>query len=354
MMRGKRILSQSCKFALGFFLLQNLYLSAFSASLDSLQDLSGVTISAKSRPRVSAPIGQLQSLNMSSLERLNAVQLSDAVKYFAGATVKDYGGIGGLKTVSVRGFSASHTGVFIDFIPTNDAMNGQIDLSRYTLDNVNEIRLSNDNFSTDLQTASYYSKASQLSLFSYVPTFDLNQKTHAEASIKTGSFGLFNPQLGISQRIGKNQLVSLNADYQKSKGNYKFKLVNGQITTIETRSNSEVEAYRLDLKWQNLSASKHQYFVKANYYNNHRQLPGAVIYYNIMPSNQDVRDEEKSLQGQYSYRFPDSTEILFNVKTSEMFNRYINYNFLGSKPLDNQFTQTEWFGSGAIKSRTVK
>ncbi len=46
--------------------------------------------------RASAP---LQILSSKQIEKLNALQVSDAVKYFSGVTVKDYGGIGGLKTV---------------------------------------------------------------------------------------------------------------------------------------------------------------------------------------------------------------------------------------------------------------
>ncbi|MDR0437835.1 MAG: TonB-dependent receptor plug domain-containing protein [Bacteroidales bacterium] len=346
-MKNKHSIVSFKKLALGFFLVQSVCFSLFSQSLDSIQNLEGVTISAASRPRISPNIGQLQSLNASSLERLNAIQLSDAVKFFAGAMVKDYGGIGGLKTVSVRSLGASHTGVFVDKIPTNNAMNGQIDLSRFTLDNIGEIRLSNDNFSSTLQTASFYSKSAQLSLITARPTFGENQHTDAEVSLKVGSFGLFNPQFNIHQKI-KKQLFSLNADYQRAKGNYPFKLVHKGQTIAEIRENSAVESYRLDLKWQNFSDSRHQYFVNANYYDNHRQLPGSVTVYNPNSSKQKLWDKEKTLQGQYNYRFLDNTEILFNTKISETFNRYID---LGHQPVDNQFTQMEYFGSGGIQTR---
>jgi outer membrane cobalamin receptor len=352
MMKNKQAITYFRFFALGLFLMQGICFSVFSQSLDSIQNIDGVTISAVSRPRISPTIGQLQALNLSSLERLNAIQLSDAVKFFAGAIVKDYGGIGGLKTVSVRSLGASHTGVFIDKIPINNAMNGQIDLSRFTLDNVKEISLSSDNFSSSLQTASYYSKSSQLSIITVHPNFEEHQMTQIDVSLKVGSFGLFNPQFNLNQKI-KKQLLSLNADYQKAKGNYPFKLVNGHITTTETRSNSAVESYRIDVKVQNFSNSRHNYFIKANYYHNHRQLPGAVILYNTS-NNQEMWDNEKSLQGQYNYRFLDSTKILFNVKFSESFNQYINHDWLGAQPLDNQFIQYEYFGSGAVKSRNYK
>lgn len=49
----------------------------------------------------------LQVFNKDELKNLQALQVSDAVKHFAGVTVKDYGGIGGLKTVSIRSLGHS-------------------------------------------------------------------------------------------------------------------------------------------------------------------------------------------------------------------------------------------------------
>ena len=42
--------------------------------------------------------------------------VGDAVRFLSGVTVKDYGGVGGLKTVSVRGLGAMHTNVSYDGI----------------------------------------------------------------------------------------------------------------------------------------------------------------------------------------------------------------------------------------------
>ena len=44
------------------------------------------------------------------MQATGSLQVSDVIKYFSGATVKDYGGIGGLKTVSVHNpnYNISH------------------------------------------------------------------------------------------------------------------------------------------------------------------------------------------------------------------------------------------------------
>ena len=54
------------------------------------------------------------------IQSTGSLQISDAIKFFSGATVKDYGGVGGLKTVSVRGLGASHTAVAYDGVIITD------------------------------------------------------------------------------------------------------------------------------------------------------------------------------------------------------------------------------------------
>ena len=54
----------------------------------------------------------MQRLSGSDLVRLGVTNVGDALKHMSGVTVKDYGGVGGLKTVGVRGLGAQHTAVF--------------------------------------------------------------------------------------------------------------------------------------------------------------------------------------------------------------------------------------------------
>ena len=67
--------------------------------------------------RVSSSVKEgkpVQQMDREAIERLGLQNLSDVVKRFAGANVRDYGGIGGMKTVSVRNLGAHHTAVSYD------------------------------------------------------------------------------------------------------------------------------------------------------------------------------------------------------------------------------------------------
>ena len=52
-----------------------------------------------------------QTLSGEQLERLNSQSVADALRYFSGVQIKDYGGIGGLKTINIRSMGSQHVGV---------------------------------------------------------------------------------------------------------------------------------------------------------------------------------------------------------------------------------------------------
>ena len=63
--------------------------------------------------------------------RLGVTDVADALNRLAGVTLRDYGGAGGMKTVSVRGYGAQHTGVSYDGVMLSEIQSGEIDVSRY-------------------------------------------------------------------------------------------------------------------------------------------------------------------------------------------------------------------------------
>lgn len=83
--------------------------------------LQEVEVSAVRRPSTVRSTVPLQVLSKEELTKLGYQSLADAVRRFAGVTVRDYGGIGGLKTVSVRSLGAHHTAVLYDGVAVSTA-----------------------------------------------------------------------------------------------------------------------------------------------------------------------------------------------------------------------------------------
>ena len=53
-----------------------------------------------------------QTLGGERIEALRSHSVADALRYFSGIQVKDYGGGGGVKTVDMRSMGTNHMGVF--------------------------------------------------------------------------------------------------------------------------------------------------------------------------------------------------------------------------------------------------
>ena len=62
-----------------------------------------------------------QTLTAEDLSAMGVVDMPGALRRMAGVNLRDYGGAGGLKTVSVRGLGAAHTIVTYDGLAVGDA-----------------------------------------------------------------------------------------------------------------------------------------------------------------------------------------------------------------------------------------
>ena len=98
------------------------------------------------------------------MQATGTLQVSDVIKYMSGATVKDYGGVGGLKTVSVRGLGASHTAVAYDGIIITDNQTGQIDLGKFSATQAESVRMVSGPDNDLLQPASLAAQAAVISI----------------------------------------------------------------------------------------------------------------------------------------------------------------------------------------------
>ena len=142
------------------------------------------------------------SIDKEKMLRNGVTDISDAVHRLPGVTLRDYGGAGGMKTVSVRGLGSAHTAVVYDGMLLSDAQSGSIDLSRYSTDNLEELSLvigDNDDIFISAKAA-----ASPATLSLATPGMNLNgEKLQMTSQIKVGSFGYVSPFIRGTVKIGR-------------------------------------------------------------------------------------------------------------------------------------------------------
>lgn len=212
--------------------------------LDSLQHLDEVVVTVRSLSKEVIPVQQLAG---EQLGRLSSHSVADALRYFSGLQIKDYGGVGGLKTVNIRSLGTNHVGVFYDGVELGNAQNGTVDLGRFSLDNMESVTLYNGQKSAIFQPAKDFGSAGSIYLQSRVPVFSEKENQHVKATFKTGSFGVVNPSLLWERKLTEKVNASLSAEYMYTTGKYKFsyRKQDGYDTTA-VRQNGDVNALRLE------------------------------------------------------------------------------------------------------------
>ncbi len=293
------------------------------------QRVDEVTVVGRRSPiKVSADV-PVQTIGGKEISELGIQNMADAVRRFAGANVRDYGGIGGLKTVSVRNMGAAHTGVSYDGAPVSNCQGGQIDIGRFSLDNISMLSLAVGQSEDLLQPAKLYASAAVLNIVTNTPHFNGNRNAAFEAQIKGGSFGYVNPMLRWWQKIGSRVSTSLDGDFMRADGNYPFTLVNGKTVTKERRSNSAIDSWHAEANIYYDMPDSAQLQVKGYYFYSKRGLPGAVTLYNPL-STETLWDKNAFVQVKYRKEFTRKWRL-------QAIGKY-NYSWNRDRELGNQFT----------------
>ena len=300
-----------------------------------------VTITARVRETAVMPV---QTLSGDALQGLSTQSVADALRYFSGVQVKDFGGVGGMKTVDIRSMGTHHLGVFYDGIEIGNAQNGTVDLGKFSLDNIEEIALYNGQKAEIFQSAKDYGSAGTLYIRARRPRFANGETYHLVATMKAGTFGLANPSLLYEQKLTDHLSLSLSAEYLYATGRYHFRYhkLNPDLTvawdTVGIRQNGDVQAVRAEAglygflpqgKWQ----------VKGYFYDSERGIPQAIVR-NVWTCAQRQWDRNAFVQGQIEHSFFDRWDVQLSAKYSNDYMRYLNPDTTRMY-IDNQFWQQE-------------
>lgn len=229
----------------------------------SLREAHAVTV--RREVRSGAPIWMLDS---AALQTRGVVTTADALRRLPGVNLRDYGGAGGLKTVSVRGLGASHTVVTHDGLPVGDARMGQIDFRRFPLHRLQAMSLSVADAPELLVPVRALGAA----------TVWLQSKSGGNVvGFQAGSWGMAAPFVAWSYKSGRS-VFGASADYYRGANDYPFVLTNGTLRTRERRDHSEMHNASGELTHHYTDGAT-DVSSRVRYQRDRQQLPGPVTYY---------------------------------------------------------------------------
>ncbi len=310
---------------------------AQTSRLDSVHTIRDVAVVGV-RPHYLTPS---QTLSGAALQNLSTTSVADALKYFSGVQIKDYGGLGGLKTVNVRSLGSQHVGIYLDGIRITNAQNGQIDLGRYSLSNMESVALYNANRNERLQSASEYASAATVYLQTRRP-----DSTAFNVEYGTGSFGLQKLKTYFSFR----NILFVDAEYQRTDGGYPFRFQSASEDTVGKRRNSDICFYRLEAAGFYKGFTAHAYF-----YSSERGLPGPVVRRLSDQWDSTDRQWDRNFFLQATYRHTwDRFALKTNLKYAYDWLRYLQDPSTNAAAMhcDNHYRQQDLYASVAAAWNT--
>jgi outer membrane cobalamin receptor len=315
---------------------------------DTLKEQTIVTVNVKKKNF--KEILPAQVLSGEELERLNSQSVADALRYFSGIQIKDYGGIGGLKTINIRSMGSQHVGVFYDGIQIGNAQNGVVDLGRYSLDDLEEISLYNGQKSEIFQPAKDFGSSGSIYLQPKVPSFKGNRKTNLVVRFKNSSIDLFNPSFRLEQKISENISASFSSEFIQSDGVYKYrykkKYPDGDVAydTIAKRLDSDIHAKRFETSL-NGTLNNGSWNVRGYGYMSDRGIPAAIVNNRFDGRGERQTDENFFVQGSFKKKIFPKLETQIKAKFAYDYTHYIDT--VSSIKIKNQYIQRELYVSSS-------
>ena len=310
---------------------------------DSIQTIKGVEITARLTQREIVPA---QSLKNADLQRLNSQSIADALRFFSGIQLKDYGGVCGIKTVDIRSMGTHHLGIFYDGIELGNAQNGQIDLGQFSLDNIDEISLYNGQKSAIFQPASDFGNAGSVYIRTRKPRFTDGKSYNVKLKAKYGSSDLVRLSALWEQRLSSAVSTSLNAEHLTSSGKYKFnyrRVTPSGVVAYDTtavRQNGDIRADRIDFNVNGI-LQRGYWNTKVYFYNSQRGIPGAIVN-NVWRRGERQSDLNFFVQNRFQKDITDRFSTQWLAKYAFYRTHYVNKDPT-QLPADNRFWQQEFY-----------
>ncbi len=342
------------------------------AAQTTLNDtLREVTVTETRHSHALKSTAPMHVLDRHDMQVQGVVDMADALHRLPGITLRDYGGAGGMKTVSVRGFGAKHTGVSYDGVLLSECQSGEIDLSRYSLDNVDHLSLvvgDNSDIFIPARNATTPATLQIQTIATVAGGSPSGFKPHLTAQLKAGSFGYTSPFLRYEQHLSPTLAVSAVGEYIYAENDYPYTIKNGIETIRDHRRNTRMNSghaevnlvYRGTRNEERLRVGEQssgmggtrdeELSAKLYYYDNDRQLPGQVFYYSNT-SRETLRDRNFFGQVGYQRRWHSGWALKLNGKFNWAAALYDD-GVVAGWVQDADYYQREAYGSMCLYYRT--
>ena len=168
-----------------------------------VHQIPDVTVSVRKTPQAVKATSPLQVMGKMEMERLGVHEVagcgasflrSDSERLWRYRRIEDYFG---------SQFGNPAQGVIYDGVAVSDCQSGQVDISRFSLDNISQLTMTIGQSDDIYQTARAFASAGVLTIQTSRPDFQ-ETSYHVNANLKAEPFGLVNPSVLYNQKVTDN------------------------------------------------------------------------------------------------------------------------------------------------------
>ncbi len=211
----------------------------------------------------------------------------------SGVQVNQFGGLGHLSTISIRGSSAEQVSVFVDGVKINTAQGGAVDFSSIPLDQIERIEIikggASSEFGSDAMGGVVQIKTKRASA----------KKQSYEFSLGGASFNTLKIQNSFSHRFSKSAIY-LSHSHLQSEGDFTFRSTPTQIGGVTlgggstyTRENNSFFSENGLFKWEIFPSEKWELRLLSDWMGSQRQVPPTEDEYVLLsPANPSEAKEQ--------------------------------------------------------------
>lgn len=313
------------------------------------KDLQEVTVTSD---RTTNPhsVSVSKKADAALLRATGTLQVSDVLKYMSGATVKDYGGIGGLKTVSVRGLGAQHTAVAYDGVIITDNQTGQIDLGKFSSSQAESVRMTSGPDNDMIQPAALAAQAAVISVSSKRPEIG-KSKARSKAELKYGSFRTVSALAESDFKAGRLGTATVQGEWLDTRGDYPYTQQNSSKSKEMRRTNSDVDRLRIEGALFSSIGESGSLTTRIYWFQSEQGLPANILYNENAPRER-LWNRNGFIQSTLLTSLTERLTMRLSAKYGTSYTRYLDPKVNSSSGKnDNRYTEREGYLSGVALYR---
>jgi len=227
------------------------------------------------------------TMSKEEIKMLGTDDMGELISKLPGTTIKSYGGLGGLKSVSIRGLGGQHTSVTLDQFEISNAQSGQINFAQVQTEGIENLEILYTPHIMDLSPVSAQLNGTLVRANSFMLGY---RRSDSKINVlaRYGSFD--RKEVYLSGEVERERWHFAGfGKFRDATGNYPFRTLNGNTSVSGIRQNNDYRDFYFGGKiGKTFDGGKINVIYRGS--NSTQGLPGAVILYN------ETADERLTVQ----------------------------------------------------------